>query len=318
MVPVENVSAPARVEALTGRPDAPRGGFGVALSLAGVVRAPLFSTRAGGTPAVSCRLECGAAFPVQMVDGQTRSEVVHLVEDDVGVLLPGRVPGWLDRAAGAFYTQDALRESGYLPDGRPAAEALACVEATLAAHHLGALVFPQALRLVGYGDLAYRFAEMAPEGAEVAVHAYGRTFRPGGEGPRRFEAVMAYVQFVRGVAWPDGGRDRFAPRAAPGLPARLGPSATVVGLVVEMAYNAGDAGRAPFLTLIVSAAWRPGFDALVTLAAHGACAQALAGAVGRGDLVQAHCDVLVRGHKRTPAPRFLVRDLAVLGHRAEG
>lgn len=301
--------------AITGRSDTPRGGFGVALNLAGTVRRPFFSRKPDGTKAMSCTLECGELFAVHEVDGRDRYETVHVLDGDIAFL--DQQAGYLDRARAAFYTEACLQSSGFFLDGIPTAEALVQIALARAMYNPTSLVFPFWLRVVGYGELAYQFAEMAHDGTEVAVTGYGRTWRPRrGKHARRFEVVATYVHFLRQVDWPDGGPDRFLPRTAAGFPNRLAPSANIVGLVVEPPrFTAAQNGRSDFLNLVVSAGWRPGLDALVVLYAFGAQACALAEQVQWYDLIQANCMVLLKRNKGLPLVRFAIRDLAVLGHR---
>src|SRR5690606_35104451 len=205
-------AAGAAPAAVTGRPDQPRGGFGVALSLVGrVYGAPRFFAENRDRPAcATCFLECGATFPVESIDGEPRAATVYPLElpgaDGVAFLHDGAAPraaGWLDRAAGAFYTEARVRQGGFLPDGRPAAgEPYEALSVARSLYDFNTLSLPTHMYLVGYGALARQFAALARDGSVVAVDVYGLTRRRLGV-PRRLEGVMTYVQFLHDIAWPD-------------------------------------------------------------------------------------------------------------------
>jgi hypothetical protein len=311
----------------------------VALSLTGTVRDPFFSTRPDGVQAISFQLECGKSFRVCSVDGEDRRETVYPL--DGSSLAPGADAanvaslhnngafGYLDPRGGTFYTEGFLEAAGnsFLGNGTRAAEALALIATARRMCGVDALQFPTRLRVVAYGSLAQHTARMASDGTEVNLTGFGRTWKPRRPKnnkakkppPRRFEVVAVYVHFVRGVDWPDGKPDLVRQNGTGALPGRLAPVANITGLVVEHPYFIeGGNGRDDFLSLVVSAGWKPDVDALVVLHAHGARARELKDRVSWFDMIQAECAVTVRKNRRLPLVRFAVRDLAVLGHREVG
>jgi hypothetical protein len=282
--------------------------------------------------AISFQLECGRSFSVRSVNREDRRATVYVLDgyalapnagaDNVAALRSGAF-GYLAPKGGAFYTEDFLKtvEDRFLGNGTCAAEALAQIESVRRVCRLDALQFPTWLRVVAYGELAHQVARMASDGTEVNLAGFGRTWKAprAKTQPRRFEVVAVYVHFVRGVDWPNGKPDLVKQNGTGALPGRLAPAANVTGLVVEHPYFIeGGKGRDDFLSLVVSAGWKPDVDALVVLHAHGTRARELKDRVSWFDMIQAECTVMVRKNRRVPLVRFAVRDLAVLGHREVG